>query len=126
MNYLQSALPYVATPPSVGVEPSALRPTLEQLRNSYGLGQPSQTATPSPLLVPPPYLHEQVQQQFPQNASQCSPSFPATIEQFAHAAALPYAQFPAYFPPPQAFYFPNAQQHVSPQVNFKKFKKYFE
>ncbi|VDN40224.1 unnamed protein product [Gongylonema pulchrum] len=133
---MQSALSFDA---SVSKEQDrSSKPTLEQLRNSFAL--PVTASSPNPLSATTQFpcclhdcYHQQQQQQLaapylgtsgvPTPQGQCSPSLPTALEHFAQPGATaaigttsaPYSQFHPYFPPPHAFYFPGAQQHVSPQ-----------
>lgn len=132
-GYFQAALPFGAADVKVAsTTEQRVPPSLNQLKNSYGL---SQLPSTTPLAQQSLY-----QNHFPQQGSVCamvkaaqqqSPSqhapmpnlpFSATLPQVAQSAAAfaqpPATHFPAYFPPAQPMFFPGAQQPVTPQVLF--------
>uniref|UniRef100_A0A0M3HTB0 PDZ domain-containing protein n=1 Tax=Ascaris lumbricoides TaxID=6252 RepID=A0A0M3HTB0_ASCLU len=127
----EAALPFGAADVKVAsTTEQRVPPSLNQLKNSYGL---SQLPSTTPLAQQSLY-----QNHFPQQGSVCamvkaaqqqSPSqhapmpnlpFSATLPQVAQSAAAfaqpPATHFPAYFPPAQPMFFPGAQQPVTPQL----------
>uniref|UniRef100_F1KQL7 Protein lin-10 n=1 Tax=Ascaris suum TaxID=6253 RepID=F1KQL7_ASCSU len=130
-NIKKAALPFGAADVKVAsTTEQRVPPSLNQLKNSYGL---SQLPSTTPLAQQSLY-----QNHFPQQGSVCamvkaaqqqSPSqhapmpnlpFSATLPQVAQSAAAfaqpPATHFPAYFPPAQPMFFPGAQQPVTPQL----------
>uniref|UniRef100_A0A915AKP3 Protein lin-10 n=1 Tax=Parascaris univalens TaxID=6257 RepID=A0A915AKP3_PARUN len=130
-NIKKAALPFGAADVKVAsTTEQRVQPSLNQLKNSYGLSQ-----LPSTMPLAQQSLY---QNHFPQQGSVCamvkaaqqqSPSqhapmpnlpFSATLPQVAQPAAAfaqpPATHFPAYFPPAQPMFFPGAQQPVTPQL----------
>lgn len=128
-NIKKAALPFGATESKVAEQP-ATKPSLNQLKTAYGLAQVPGVSLSAPQSV--------YQSHFPQQTATPPLSVvdqPNTSQHLAHAACLPLpatlppmvqpnqqfaqsnpAQFPPYFPPAQAMFFPGTQQPVTPQL----------
>ncbi|VDM45395.1 unnamed protein product [Toxocara canis] len=133
-NIKKAALPFGAGGDvKVPVTESQMRPSLNQLKNSYGL---SQLPSTMPLAQQQSLFHNHFPQQGsvcamvkaaiaqqptpPQRAPMPGLPFSATMPQVAQSATAfaqsPATHFPAYFPPAQPMFFPGAQQTVTPQL----------